>query len=169
MNKNIIVLVGMPGSGKTKVGRKLANTMNFRFVDTDQYIEREMEESITTIFESKGELYFRQLESELIQTLLNEKDNLVIATGGGLPCYNQNMDIIVAGSISIYLEVPVPVIAQRIQHSTHRPLLQTFSLDTLESLYAHRKAFYERALIHIPFTNNKPVSAILDRLNEMDL
>lgn len=99
-----IVLVGYMYCGKTTVGKRIANMLNFEFKDTDTLVENICGENISSIFETKGEEFFRQKEREVLVQLLQE-DNIVIATGGGLPCYEDNMKLIKNNCKSIYLKL----------------------------------------------------------------
>ena len=84
----IIVLIGYMASGKSTIGRILADKLNYSFIDLDDYIEEKEQTSVSEIFKSKGEIYFRKLETTSLQALLNNKDNLVLSLGGGTPCYS---------------------------------------------------------------------------------
>ena len=92
----------MPGSGKSSWGKKLANALQYSFVDLDKLIEQREELSIEEIFNEKGEEYFRNLEQKyLLETVV--MNHVVISCGGGTPCYHNNMDLINANGISFYL------------------------------------------------------------------
>ncbi|MCE6987688.1 shikimate kinase [Dyadobacter sp. CY323] len=145
--KNII-LVGMMSSGKTTLGKKLARALNFRFVDLDKLIESDQQMSISSIFAEKGEAYFREVESEILRKTAEQK-GIVLASGGGTPCFHENMDVINAMGISIFLDVPAEDLAKRIQNhgKDDRPILSgSASLKaTLENKINERMPCYSRA------------------------
>ncbi|WP_025761313.1 shikimate kinase [Dyadobacter tibetensis] len=121
--KNII-LVGMMSSGKTTIGKKLAQKLGYNFVDLDQLIVEDQGMEITEIFSQHGEAYFRKVETELLNKLRPDQ-KLVIASGGGTPCFNNNMETINNLGISVYLDLPASVLAQRIRrhNKDDRPIL----------------------------------------------
>lgn len=112
--KNIF-LVGMPSSGKSTIGRDLAKLLSYQYVDLDALIESSEGKSIATIFAENGEDYFRAREKELLQAILPDQRQ-VIATGGGAPCFFDNMSFIKQNGISIFLDVSVDEIVKRLQN-----------------------------------------------------
>ncbi|TLV02637.1 shikimate kinase [Dyadobacter luticola] len=145
--KNII-LVGMMSSGKTTLGKKLARALNYRFVDLDKLIESDQGKPISQIFSENGEAYFREVESRLLKEVTAQRD-IVLASGGGTPCFFDNMSVINAMGVSIYLDVPAAELAKRIENhgKDDRPILSgAASLkDTLEAKIAERTPFYSQA------------------------
>ena len=119
-----VVLIGFMGSGKTSVGKSLARQLHKKFMDVDTVIEKEQGSSITEIFESKGEEYFRSLEQKCIDEL-TQKTGQVIATGGGLPIYSS----IPEKSLVVYIDADFDVILKRLstKERDKRPLLQDTS------------------------------------------
>ncbi|TDB64529.1 shikimate kinase [Arundinibacter roseus] len=121
--KNIF-LVGMPSSGKSTLGKKLARRLGYRFVDLDKLIEKDQEKTIPEIFREHGEPYFRDVEKKI---LYDTKPNhwLVVATGGGAPCFFDNMEFIKANGVSVFLNIPPAELVERIgKHGKDdRPLL----------------------------------------------
>ena len=93
-----IFLIGFMGCGKTTLGKKLARTLNYNFIDLDSYIENKTTEKITEIFDKKGEHYFRDLEKESLSEIC-KMDNMVLASGGGTPCFSDNMQTMLAKGI----------------------------------------------------------------------
>ena len=89
-----IVLSGYMASGKSAVGQQLSDKLNIKFIDLDFYIETGEAASITSIFKTKGEIYFRKKESEYLQELLDLNNDCIISLGGGTPCYGNNMELI---------------------------------------------------------------------------
>jgi shikimate kinase len=144
-----IILVGYMGSGKTTLGKKLASKMNLRFIDTDAFIESKEQKNIPSIFNELGEEHFRKLERELIQTFQKE-DNLLLSTGGGMPCYNNQMEELKKLGLVIYLKRPAKELANRIFNSKKkRPLTDNKTLEELtlyiEEHLAKREHFYNQA------------------------
>ncbi|WP_114748712.1 shikimate kinase [Pleomorphovibrio marinus] len=150
-----IVLVGMPGSGKSTLGKDVARKFGYAFFDLDDCIEKEAGAKITTIFEKYGEGFFRKLETEVLNGLLQLDQAFVLATGGGAPCFNKNMRVINQYAISIYLDVPLNVILNRltIGQVAKRPLF--FGMDTseiilkLKGMFEQRSPYYEKAKIKL--------------------
>ena len=145
--KNIF-LIGLPSSGKSTLGKKLARILNYRFVDMDKLIEKDQQMTIPEIFTQKGEPYFREVESRILKNTL-ENRRVVIATGGGAPCFFDNMDFIKRSGVSIFLDVHHSELAKRIQNhgKDDRPLLSgATSLEKeLEQKYLQRLPYYSRA------------------------
>jgi shikimate kinase len=152
--KNIF-LIGMPSSGKSTLGRLLAKALNFTFVDMDERIEVKEVSSIPDIFKLKGEDYFRKVESEVLKQI-KPNQQLVISTGGGVPCFFDNMEFIKANGTSIFLDVPPAILAKRIMNSTanNRPLIdknksENEVLQDIESRYQNRLKFYQQADLQV--------------------
>lgn len=156
MKKDLkVVLVGLPGSGKSTFGRQLAEHLGFPFVDLDYQIEARALAKIPEIFAIHGEGRFREIETEVLGDLLSREEAFVLATGGGAPCFNDNMDLINANSISVYLDVPLSAISTRIQASKtqNRPMFQGLDQGEitlkLKSLLSQREYFYNQAKIKL--------------------
>ena len=103
--KKTIFLIGYMGSGKSVIGKKLSNSILYSFYDLDNFITTNEGITINEIFEQKKELYFRKIEREYLNELINKDEHKVISLGGGTPCYSDNMDLILntSNSDSIYL------------------------------------------------------------------
>ena len=150
-----IYLLGMPGSGKSTLGRQLAEELNISFYDLDHEIELIAGKDITRIFTEEGEVRFRLIETERLKFLSEQSYSKVIATGGGTPCFHNNMSFINDHGVSIFLDVPMEIIAERLakQGTELRPLLMDKTPQELyKQLIDHfleRKCFYLKALIHI--------------------
>lgn len=161
--KNVF-LIGMPSSGKSTLGRKLARVLNYRFVDLDKLIVKDQKQSIPDIFRGKGEGYFREVESRLLKEI---KPNqwLVVATGGGAPCFFDNMVYIKDNGLSIFLKVSPAELARRIlaHGKDDRPLLSGITeLETeLSQRLSLRLPYYTQA----DFTLEEPSGSVTDLAN----
>ena len=148
-----IFIIGFMYSGKSTVGKKLANLMNLNHIDTDKVFESKYNITISSFFEKYGEDLFRELEHKILLETI-EEDNIIVSTGGGLPCFHNNMDIIKENGISIYLNMSPISIIHRINNSKKkRPLLQNKSPEELqeyiENLLREREVFYNQANLKI--------------------
>jgi shikimate kinase len=146
-----IFLIGFMGSGKTTLGRKLATRMGYEFIDLDHKLEQRAELSIAEYFSIFGEDAFRELESEVLKKTLYP-DDAIVSTGGGLPCYFDNMDWMKANGKSVYIKLPPKTLADRLEAGKEeRPLLQDKHGDELiafiEQKLAEREGFYSQANI----------------------
>ena len=164
-NKSVIILVGMMGSGKSTVGKLLAKLLDYQFIDTDNLIIEKENESINDIFNKKGESYFRNLESEILDDL--NLANCVIATGGGLPVYNQNMNNLIKIGTTIYLKITAAEIFFRIRQFDNRPLFEN-SIPKVQQMLNSRKSYYEMSKYSFDCSGKKPnevVDEIKSKLN----
>jgi len=126
-----IFLTGYMGAGKTMIGKALGNRMNLSYIDTDHFIENRFKKKVSEIFASEGENRFREIEHNVISEL-SDFENVVISTGGGLPCFNNNMELMNEKGITVYLEASVDELAARLDASkTVRPVLQGRSGEKL--------------------------------------
>jgi len=144
-----IYLIGFMGSGKTTVGRVLARRLGFDFLDMDKEVEKLAGASTRNIFKTKGEDHFRELERDVLHATLS-KENIVISTGGGTPCFFGNMEFIKQNGISVYLMLQPSTIVLRLENSKNpRPLVYELSGSDLrtyvESELERRKEFYHAA------------------------
>lgn len=144
MSKNI-VLIGLMGAGKSTVGRMLAEKFGLSFVDTDELIEQEAKISISKIFSLYGEIYFRELESQVIKRV-SVQDSQVISTGGGVVENSENIVNLKRNGIVIYLKASPLELYRRIKQDESRPLLKSENpLKTLEELLEKREPYYNQA------------------------
>lgn len=139
-----IILVGMPGSGKSTIGRALASILSLEFIDIDEIIEKSENKKITEIFSQNGEDYFRQLETNAIKSLPDTP--CVVSTGGGIVKNLYNMELLKNKGLVFYLKISPAKIFDRIKDDKTRPLLlKADPLEELEKLYLQRKNNYEPA------------------------
>ena len=146
---SVIILIGYMGSGKSTLGKKIARKLNFEFLDTDSAIEEQEGMTIAAIFEQSGEAYFRDLEHNLLLSLKN-KDKIVIATGGGMPCFKGNMDLLNELGRTFYLKRSVNELLHRLVNAKRvRPLIAGKSpaklADFIEQNLELRNPFYQKA------------------------
>lgn len=144
-----IVLMGFMGSGKTTVGRLVASLMNLPFVDLDAVIVEEKGQSIADIFADEGETAFRKKESSALAKILDRSESHVISLGGGTPCFNDNMNLIVECSITFYLRLGVGRLASRLSLDDARPLIANKSqaelLRYISDTLKGRRQYYDQA------------------------
>jgi shikimate kinase len=146
-----IFLIGLPGCGKSTLGKQLADALHFPFIDLDQYIEKIEGVAVKDIFKNKGEAYFRLKESSALKHLIETEPKFVIATGGGAPVFHNNMKLMNEHGTTIFLDVPAREIANRIQKTNleERPLLARLAPDELkdqiEFLRSQRIGFYNQS------------------------
>jgi len=163
-----IFLIGFMGSGKTTIGRRLAQMTGFDFVDTDLFIETQQGMTVAEIFASQGESAFRELERNILIDLL-KRDYSVVSTGGGMPCHGDNMELMLAGGKVVYLKTSPHALSRRLirPHSV-RPLikgkteteLQQYIINKLDE----REPVYNRAHIVVQ-TENFSMEKLLQSLN----
>ncbi|MFN8259220.1 MAG: shikimate kinase [Bacteroidales bacterium] len=161
-----IYLVGMMGSGKTTIGKKLAKRLLYNFYDLDELIEKREGITISTIFEQKGEEYFRHIEQQVLRETF-KFGNTVISTGGGTPCFFDNINEINRNGVSIYLNTDIDLLMSRLVSGIkHRPLLKNKTNEELkeylENLLSQRILHYKKA--HLIF-NAKDITT--DKLLEV--
>ena len=155
MSSQHLILVGMPASGKTTLGRELAAHLKLAFVDLDAAIEARAGHRIPAIFATRGEACFRDLEAETLREVLaRAAAPLVLATGGGTPCFHDNMALLNAHGLTIWLDVPVATLARRLHSANNqdekpnRPLLAAAGSDPeswLRATLTYRSEFYRLA------------------------
>lgn len=139
----------MPGSGKSTWGKKLANALQYSFIDLDELIELNEQQSIEQIFEEKGEDFFRNLEHQYLLKTIN-MNNVVISCGGGTPCHNNNMNLINENGISVFINAKNGILVDRILNAKkQRPLFLYLNKPQIEKkveeLLLQRMPFYEQA------------------------
>jgi shikimate kinase len=140
-----IALIGMPGSGKSTVGRLVARRLNWTFADVDAEIERQVGCSIRAFFEQHGETAFRDVEQAVLERLLL-RDRLVLATGGGAILREANRRALTSRAEVVYLRSSPEELMRRLRHDTHRPLLQVSDpMRKLRELYQERDALYRES------------------------
>jgi shikimate kinase len=155
-----VFLIGFMGVGKTTIGKRLANLLNVPFLDTDQLIETSENETIANLFALKGEDEFREIEHK---TLLHLRtvEHAVIATGGGLPCFHNNMEELLSQGTVIYLSRPESEILQRLKGAkTQRPIIANKTDEEIRhlihTLLAEREPYYAKANLTLDRNHQTP-------------
>jgi len=149
LRRGNLFLVGLPGSGKSTLGRQLARRLDKTFVDADHELERALGVTIATIFEIEGEAGFRDREEAALAALVARTD-IVLATGGGVVIRPANRERLRANGTVVYLHAEPAMAWQRVGKSLHRPLLNTpDKLARLELLYRERDPLYREVAEHV--------------------
>jgi len=158
------------GSGKTTLGKKVAAHLQLSFVDMDNYIEQKNGRTISDIFAKEGESYFRELEHKALKELLN-RDNVLVSTGGGAPCFFDNMELINSSAYSVYLKVDPEILVGRLKGATgERPLLANLSNEELrlqisEKLASREQFYMQSKLIYVSKGSaNRDVASLVELL-----
>ena len=159
-----LALVGMPGCGKSTVGRHLARQLAWRFVDSDHEIEHRIGGSIRTYFERQGEAAFRDLEQQTIAALSGQAGT-VLATGGGTVLREANRQALRQGGKVVYLRSSPEELFRRLRHDTQRPLLQVKDpLKRLRDLYRERDPLYRDAADYVIETGRPSVHNLVNMI-----
>lgn len=163
-----VFLIGMPGSGKSTLGRSIAKRLNYTFTDLDALIVAQERMPIPTIFGEKGELYFRQVEQAALHAT-EAMERVVIATGGGTPCFFDNVHWMKSHGITVWLDISPATIAARIngnpEASRQRPLFAGKSkaqiVATLTEMHRSRLPFYKLAHLRVTEREARPHLVVL--------
>jgi len=171
INNNNIFLIGMMGSWKSTVGRKLAETLNLEFIDTDDAIEEMTEMKVAEIFREFSEQRFRERESAFFIEKAKAYGQ-IFSTGGGIVLQSSNRNILKNNGTTFFLEASIKILADRINNTKKRPLLdgRKYIDVQLEEIWIERKKFYEDSSHHTINTDTLSPSQVLDKvLNILEL
>jgi len=158
-----LALVGMPGGGKSTVGKQLARQIGVPFVDSDHEIEQRLGGSIKQFFERHGEDAFRDVESEAIAELIARPGDFVLATGGGAVLRERNRELLHGGATVLYLRSTPEDLFRRLRHDTTRPLLQVRDpLAKLRELHQQRDPLYRRCAHYVLESARPSVHALVN-------
>lgn len=166
-------MVGYAGSGKSSMGKRLARRLGIRFVDTDKWVEQNEGASVADIFHYGGEEYFRMAERKCVESLASEGENMVVATGGGLPTWSDNMEWLNQNGMTIYLQRSAEQILSRMSAygRERRPMFRGKSdeelLDFMRAQMAQREVYYSQAHIAVectPLSDDDAVEVIIKEL-----
>ena len=166
-----IYLVGYMGCGKSTIGRKVAEILGISFVDLDKYIEERYFRSVPAIFAEEGEERFREKE-RLSLLEVSQFENVIVGTGGGAPCFYDNMEVMNNNGITVYIAPDTDVLAMRLLKSKNeRPLITGKSPEELikfiDQALLKRAPFYEKAKIIIRGENNLDPQLVIDKIKLM--
>tara|TARA_B100000886_G_scaffold220991_1_gene153640 strand:- start:102 stop:635 length:534 start_codon:yes stop_codon:yes gene_type:complete len=176
MNKtiNTIFLTGYMGAGKSLIGKSLSKKINYKFYDLDNYIEVNEGKKVSEIFNQENEVYFRKIENKYLDQLSSIKEKKIISTGGGTPCFKNNLNIIQnsSDSISIYLKANVNTLVFRLKNSIRkRPLISHLNddqelRDFITKHLFERSFYYEKSDIKIK-TDDLELNDIVKLISEL--
>lgn len=159
----------MPASGKSTIGKMIGKQLGFKFIDLDKIIVDHEGIEITEIFISKGETYFREIERKYLLELINSEEGFILATGGGAPCFFDNMDLMNSNGTTIFLDVSIDDLYEKLSRkgTNKRPLLKNFSSTDLQTelinKYNERKKFYNKSMICL----KQNLGEITERINQV--
>lgn len=150
-----IYLVGMPGSGKSHLGKQLAIKLGLPFFDLDAEVEKTEGKTVAEVFRQFGEEYFRQSEADILRLLSITQPRFLIATGGGSACFHDNMALMNLYGLTIFLDTPLETILGRllVDGPDKRPLLRENPEGKIKSLYENRLQYYSKSQIRISQTD----------------
>lgn len=166
--KNIF-LIGFMGSGKSTIGKNLAKKLNKEFIDLDDYIVEKKQMTITDIFQQFGEEEFRKLENSALKEIIKNK-NQIIATGGGVPCFYDNMEIMNENGTTVFLQLSAEELAKRLANEkAQRPLIAELSnselIDFINKKLNERDKFYNKAKVIIN-SNSRDINYYISSINK---
>jgi shikimate kinase len=164
-----LYLVGFMASGKTTIGRALADEIGWPFVDIDTEIEAREGKKISEIFTERGELAFREVESDVIRSHVNHIESgqpRVIALGGGAFIQPRNWDLIINNGVTVWLDCPLDIVRRRLGDDTTRPLAA--NRNGLAQLFEDRRPLYARADFRVPVDTDH-IPDIIQRILELPL
>jgi len=168
LNTRTIALIGLPGVGKSSIGRRLASALELPFRDADEEVERAAGRSISEIFAERGETEFRDGERRVIARLLDEPPH-VLATGGGAFMNAQTRELIREKAVSVWLRADIQVLARRVARKNHRPLLKDRDpFEALTALAEVRHPVYAQADITIDSVESPHALAVRAILNALE-
>jgi shikimate kinase len=150
--KKLIFVTGFMGCGKTTQGKKLAKSMGYFFIDLDDYITNKYDKEIKDLFKEIGEEEFRKIETDALKECIQDNVKALIATGGGTPCFNDNLHLMKENGKVVYLKMDAEALYNRLFNAkSDRPLIQDKSnlemLLYIENLLKNREVFYNQSHI----------------------
>ena len=158
-----ICLIGMPGSGKTTLGKEIARVFDYEFIDMDSLIKKETGLKISQIFLNKGEEYFRSIETSILEKIILNDKKLIISTGGGIVLKNQK---ILKKTYNIYLECNINTLVKRLNSSKERPLIGDNIVKNVNQLLIEREILY-KTISNAIVDSNKTKINIINQIQEI--
>lgn len=158
-----ICLIGMPGSGKTTLGKEIARIFDYEFIDMDSLIKKETGLKISQIFLNKGEEYFRSIETSILEKIILNDKKLIISTGGGIVLRNQK---ILKKTYNIYLECNINTLVKRLSSSKERPLIGDNIVKNVNQLLIEREILY-KTISNAIVDSNKIKKNIINQIQEI--
>lgn len=164
-----VILIGFMGSGKSSVGRKLADLLAVPCLDTDALIEEQEKMTIREIFTRMGQAYFRDAETRAVRSLTGREGRYVLSVGGGLPLRAENREILRKLGTVVYLKASVQTLAERLARDTTRPLLQGEEPleEKITRILSEREALYEEACSHVVLSDGKSVREVAQEIRRL--
>jgi len=158
-----ICLIGMPGSGKTTLGKEIASIFDYEFIDMDSLIKKETGLKISQIFLNKGEEYFRTIETSILEKTISSDKKIIISTGGGIVLRNQR---ILKKTYNIYLECNINTLVKRLNSSKERPLIGDNIFKDVNQLLIEREFLYKE-ISNAIVDSNKIKKNIINQIQEI--
>ena len=155
-------------SGKSTIGKQLSELQNHLFLDTDLLIEEKIQQNLKDFMLESGEISFRLLEREVLKEVIDSQQKSVVATGGGLPCFEENTQLLLENGILVFIDTPEEVLFNRLLNDDSRPLIENLNETELKKYIsvklAERRPFYEQANIRV--TGNKSITEICSEIQD---
>ena len=158
-----ICLIGMPGSGKTTLGKEIAKIFKYEFIDLDALIKKETGLKISEIFSNKGEEYFRTLETLILKKIISNDKKIIISTGGGIILNNKKS---LKKTYNIYLECDINTLVKRLSSSKERPLIGVNIVENVTQLLIEREILYKK-ISNAIVDSNKTKKNIINKIQEI--
>ena len=158
-----IFIVGMPGSGKSTMAKYLSSETSFKYLDLDEEIELKSKKSVSEIFEIYGEESFRVLEKETLDEIIQKEEKFILATGGGTPSYDDNMEKMNENGITIFLNTSPEILIERISRKNKRPLFNSTNIrEKVNKILNERIKFYKQSKYSIINNNREKALSIIN-------
>jgi shikimate kinase len=156
------------GSGKSTIGKYLAELQIHPFLDTDLLIEEKIQQNLKDFILESGEISFRLLEREVLKEVIDSQQKSVVATGGGLPCFEENTQLLLENGNLVFIDTPEEVLFNRLLNDDSRPLVENLNENELKKYIsvklAERRPFYEQASIKI--SGDKSINEICSEIQD---